>query len=208
MTSNTVRDDIQMTAYDNLFDPNGVPLPFDGPWVSEEPATKIADRYEGWDPDLMELLRAPKVASRWAIHVVHSLPTFVADRVCLIGDAAHAMTPHQGLGGNQGIEDAYVLARLLINANTNISNLPDVLGIYDSIRRPFSQDVARRSLATGLMYGFLDSKYRGTSLDVMGVELINSCRWLLEGDGADEEWLKAQSMLAALPSSLRSSDSV
>ena len=197
-----------MTAYDNLFDPKGLPLPFEGPWVSEIPAPKIAERYEGWDPDLMELLRVPKVASRWAIHVVHSLPTFVADRVCLIGDAAHAMTPHQGLGGNQGIEDAYVLARLLVSANANTSNLPDVLGIYDSIRRPFSQDVARRSLATGLMYGFLDSKYRGTSLEAMGVELINSCRWLLDGDGASEEWRKAQSMLDALPSSLSSSEHV
>ena len=197
-----------MTAYDNLFDPNGQPLPFDGPWVSEVPATKIAERYEGWDPDLTELLRAPKVASRWAIHVVPSLPTFVADRVCLIGDAAHAMTPHQGLGGNQGIEDAYLLARLLIDATTTISNLPDVLGIYNSIRLPFSQDVARRSLATGLMYGFLDSKYGGRSLEVMGVDLIDSCRWLLDGDGAHEEWLKARSMLAALPSSLTSSESV
>ena len=197
-----------MTAYDNLFDLNGQPVPFDGPWVSEVPATKIAERYEGWDPDLVELLRAPKIASRWAIHVVHSLPTFVADRVCLIGDAAHAMTPHQGLGGNQGIEDAYILARLLVHANTTPSNLPDVLGIYDSIRRPLSQDAARRSLATGLMYGFLDSKYRGTSLEVMGEELINSCGWLLDEDGAYKEWLKAQSMLAALPSSPSSSESL
>ena len=197
-----------MTAYDNVFNSEGLPLPFDGPWVSEVSATKIAERYEGWDPDLMQLLRVPKAASRWAIHVVHSLPTFVTDRVCLIGDAAHAMTPHQGLGGNQGIEDAYILARLLIHANTTTSNLSDVLGIYDSIRRPASQDAARRSLATGLMYGFLDPKYRGTSLEVMGEELVNSCGWLLDGGGAYEEWLKAQSMLVALPSSLSSSRSV
>ena len=208
MTSNTVRDNIQITAYDNVFDPEGRPPLFDGPWLAEVPATEIAERYEGWEPDLVSLLRMPKVASRWAIHVVHSLPTFVADRVCLIGDAAHAMAPHQGLGGNQGIEDAYLLAQLLVHPRTTASNKPAALRIYDSIRRPFSQDVAQRSLTCGLMYGFLDSVYRGTSLQAMGEELITSCRWLTHGDGAVGEWMKAQSMLAALPSPTEESESL
>lgn len=33
--------------------------------------------------------------------------------VCLLGDAAHATTPNMGQGAGQGIEDAYVLAKLL-----------------------------------------------------------------------------------------------
>ena len=32
-------------------------------------------------------------------------------RVCLIGDAAHSMTPNMGQGGGQAVEDAYVLAK-------------------------------------------------------------------------------------------------
>jgi len=35
------------------------------------------------------------------------------NRICLIGDAAHAATPNMGQGGAQAIEDAYYLARLL-----------------------------------------------------------------------------------------------
>jgi 2-polyprenyl-6-methoxyphenol hydroxylase-like FAD-dependent oxidoreductase len=40
-------------------------------------------------------------------------PDWYRDRVVIIGDAAHAMTPHLGQGAAQAIEDAVVLARLL-----------------------------------------------------------------------------------------------
>lgn len=199
VTSNTVRDEIQMTAYDNVFDANGLPAPFNGPWVTEVPAAKIAERYDGWEPDLVGLLQVPKIASRWAVHVVHPLPTFVSDRVCLIGDAAHAMTPHQGLGGGQGIEDAYILAQLLAHSQTTAANLPEVLKIYDFIRRPSSQEVARQSFANGLLYGFLNPKHCDASLMEVGEEVATSCRWLLESDGAKTEWAKAESLLATLP---------
>jgi 2-polyprenyl-6-methoxyphenol hydroxylase-like FAD-dependent oxidoreductase len=36
------------------------------------------------------------------------------DRVCLIGDAAHATTPNMGQGACQAIEDAYLLGKLLV----------------------------------------------------------------------------------------------
>lgn len=41
------------------------------------------------------------------------LPNFAFNRVLLMGDAAHAMTPNLGQGACQAIEDAVVLARLL-----------------------------------------------------------------------------------------------
>lgn len=205
VTSNTDRELIYITAYDNVFDAKGLPLPFDGPWVTQVPPAEIAERFAGWESDLVSLLGAPKVASRWAIHVVHPLPTFVADRVCLIGDAAHAMTPHQGLGGGQGIEDAYILARLIAHPQATATNLPDVLRIYDSIRRPFSQEVARRSFTVGLIYGFLDPNSREVPLKQTGEEFIASCRWLLEGDGVEKEWMNAQSALATLPSCIAKS---
>ncbi|PSN70276.1 FAD/NAD(P)-binding domain-containing protein [Corynespora cassiicola Philippines] len=198
ITSNTVRDEIQMTAYDNVFDADGVAPSFNGPWVAEVPAAQIAERYADWEEDLVNLLRVPKTASRWAIHVVTPLPTFVADRVCLIGDAAHAMTPHQGLGGGQGIEDAYILARLLQNPLTTASVLPQVLKIYDSIRRPASQTVANQSFTNGLTYGFLNTRFCGAKLTEIGEEVIKSCFWLLEDEGAEKEWLKANSQFNAL----------
>ncbi|EIN04107.1 hypothetical protein PUNSTDRAFT_138838 [Punctularia strigosozonata HHB-11173 SS5] len=78
--------------------------------------------------------------SRWAIHTVNDLPSYTSSRkVLLIGDAAHAMNPHQGSGAGQGVEDGYLLAHLLAHPG---AALPDVLRVYDSARRPTSQRVA------------------------------------------------------------------
>ena len=193
-----------MTAYNNIFDEKGLPIPLalGEPWVAEVPAAEIAKLYEGWESDLVSLLGVPKVASRWAIHIVQHLPTFVADRVCLIGDAAHGMTPHVGLGANSGIEDAYILARLLAHPRTTTSNLSGVLAIYDSIRRPVTQRVAQQSLAYGLTYASLDLVHGEASLKALGDEIIASSRWIIQGDRPETDWVKAQSMLLALPSSV------
>ncbi len=40
------------------------------------------------------------------------------DRVCLIGDAAHATTPNMGQGACQAIEDAYILGKLFGEGKT------------------------------------------------------------------------------------------
>lgn len=56
-----------------------------------------------------ELLRGP-------IHDVPSLPAWWKDRVLLIGDAAHATSPHAGQGASLALEDAMELAKLLRNA--------------------------------------------------------------------------------------------
>jgi salicylate hydroxylase len=185
-----------MTAYDNVFDENGIPPTFDGPWVTEVPASQIAQRFAGWEPDLTNLLSIPNVASRWAVHIVAPLPTFAMNRVCLIGDAAHAMTPHQGLGGGQGIEDAYILARLFAYSGMTVSALPHVLSIYDFIRRPASQMVARQSLVNGLTYGFFSTAVGDSSLTEIGRDVVTSCCWLLEDRGAEKECLKAEAALS------------
>lgn len=44
---------------------------------------------------------------------IPSLPSWSKGRVALIGDAAHAVTPHSGQGGSMALEDALVLAACL-----------------------------------------------------------------------------------------------
>lgn len=172
--------------------------PLSDPWVLDVSANDVADCYQDWEPDLVSLLRSTDTASRWAIHVTQPLPYCVCGPVALIGDAAHAMTPHQGLGGGQGIEDAYVLWRVLADPTTSRSNLAEVLKVYNDVRLPFAQKIAARSLANGLMYGFLLPEYDGVSLDVVGRDLGASCEWLMEDDGCEAEWVRAEVMLRKL----------
>jgi len=82
------------------------------------------------------------------------LPTYVDDKVALLGDAAHGMTPHQGAGAGQAIEDAYVLAEILGNNATGLDNIERALQAYDYIRRPLASHVLQGSRDACRMYEF------------------------------------------------------
>lgn len=52
----------------------------------------------------------------------------------LIGDAAHAMTPHQGQGGTQSIEDAEAF-QLFNTPDVGREAISDILQKFDRVRR-------------------------------------------------------------------------
>jgi salicylate hydroxylase len=83
-------------------------------------------------------------------------PTYVKVRVCIAGDAAHAMTPWKGSGAATALEDAVILGPLFEQIR-----LPDeveqVLKTYDTVRRPRSQRIAESSRQTGrILSGIAD----------------------------------------------------
>ncbi|WP_455132610.1 FAD-dependent monooxygenase [Microbacterium aurum] len=75
---------------------------------------ELLRRFGGWHDPIPGLLAAadPAAVLRHDIQELPPLKTFVADRIALLGDAAHAMTPTLGQGACQAIEDAVVLARV------------------------------------------------------------------------------------------------
>ncbi|KAL4246567.1 FAD/NAD(P)-binding domain superfamily protein [Abortiporus biennis] len=91
--------------------------PFIGSWVSECTVDEVQRCYADWEPEVRQLLSCMEKSSlpptKWAIHESKTLPFWTRGRVVLLGDAAHSMTPHQGAGAGQAIEDAYVLSSLL-----------------------------------------------------------------------------------------------
>jgi len=66
-------------------------------------------------------------------------------RVVLIGDAAHASTPHLAAGAGMGVEDAVVLAEELHRA----SSLPQALGAFQQRRFPRCRLVVENSVRLG-----------------------------------------------------------
>lgn len=105
------------------------------------------------------------------------------------------MLPHQGAGVGQAFEDGVVLATILAHASVTPTNLPAALAIYDTIRRPFSQDVQRRSDWNGITYQLrragsgwedvseADSRaghYPCERLDVIADEVRAQMRWQFE----------------------------
>jgi 2-polyprenyl-6-methoxyphenol hydroxylase-like FAD-dependent oxidoreductase len=78
------------------------------------------------------------------IHDLPPLPSYVAGRVALLGDAAHAMSPDRGQGAGQSLEDATVLAAALAEAD-----VPTALARYDAERRLRTQATVRDASSAG-----------------------------------------------------------
>jgi len=127
---------------------------FDGPWVGPSDTSQFAGMFAHWEPEVQALINCVDRTLRWAVHTVKPLRSFVSGNTVLIGDAAHAMTPHQGSGAGQAIEDAYILATVLGHRSTTRENLPRALRIFDEIRRPAATGVAEASRMNGRYFSF------------------------------------------------------
>ncbi|KAJ7595686.1 hypothetical protein C8J56DRAFT_1042772 [Mycena floridula] len=124
---------------------------YDGPWSGDADVSEVmaVTDFSSWSPKMQTLLKSAKKFTKWVVHALKPLPSFGQGQIALLGDAAHAMHSTQGAGGGQGIEDAYLLAALLGHLRATKANIPQILEIYDSIRRPFAADIARRSAQNG-----------------------------------------------------------
>lgn len=108
-------------------------------WMEECAVSDAVDAFAGWHPAVTEMVGATDIGARWALHDLAPLTRWHTGRVVLMGDAAHAMVPHQGQGANQTIEDAIVLADCLADVET-ATDLAPALHRYTARRR-------RRTLA-------------------------------------------------------------
>jgi 2-polyprenyl-6-methoxyphenol hydroxylase-like FAD-dependent oxidoreductase len=106
---------------------------------------ELARRFGSWHAPVPQLIEAVDPAAVLRNDVYEAsvpLPAYHRGRVALLGDAAHAMTPHLGQGGNQAIEDAVVLAH---HAPPGAADLPG----YTLARLRRTTEVVRRSRQAG-----------------------------------------------------------
>jgi 2-polyprenyl-6-methoxyphenol hydroxylase-like FAD-dependent oxidoreductase len=86
----------------------------------EDPRPQLRARFAAWHAPIDRLIAAtpPDQIQRTDIFDRPPIDSWVHDRVALLGDAAHPMTPNLGQGGGQAIEDAVVLADALAHEPT------------------------------------------------------------------------------------------
>lgn len=93
----------------------------DDGWTTPADPEELRQVYAGWCPDAQRLIEAAcrQPMFKWALNARQPLASWIIeDKVTLIGDAAHAMTPFLGHGAACGIEDAIVLARAIDAADS------------------------------------------------------------------------------------------
>ncbi|MEV8044741.1 FAD-dependent monooxygenase [Streptomyces griseoluteus] len=112
---------------------------FGSPALHGTPREQARERAEfldttGWNPVLPALVESTpddKILYN-QIMLVPPLSRWVSNRVALVGDAAHALSPHITAGASLGVEDALLLARLLARAE----EVPSALAAYERDRLP------------------------------------------------------------------------
>ncbi|MFE9774589.1 FAD-dependent monooxygenase [Streptomyces sp. NPDC005931] len=150
---------------------------------------ELLRRYGDWHdpiPAVLAAVRPEDVLRHDVHHITRPLPAFHRGRVALVGDAAHAMPPTLGQGGNQAVEDAVTLA-----------HHAEDLAAYTAARLPRTTAIARKAVRVArlnMMTGRLGIAVRDTALTALskaGPALV------LRGFDGIADWRPPQSPYAS-----------
>jgi len=113
-------------------------------WLAEGRTEDALAEYDGWHSTIRKIIAETPKILRQALYDREPLPDWQVGRVVLMGDAAHPMMPFYAQGGAQSIEDAYVLAGCIAEAE---GRPLDALARFVRMRQPrtaWMQGLARR----------------------------------------------------------------
>lgn len=107
---------------------------------------KLLDLHRHDHAPIPEIIRCTQSRIvRYPIYEMPVLQSWYEERVCLAGDAAHAMGPHTGQGASMALEDALVLAKCL----RDIGDVQRALATYQSARKERVEFVVKETRRTG-----------------------------------------------------------
>ena len=99
--------------------------------------------YAGFNPRVCAVLDACPTVHKWALVEREPMPRWSGDRVTLLGDACHPMTPYMAQGASTSIEDAAVLSRVL--SDISPTDINKALDVYENARKPRTARIQRIS---------------------------------------------------------------
>ncbi len=130
-------------------------------WTIPALRSDLEATYEGWAPEIQAMIAAVPEGRcyKWAINARQPLSTWIKDdKVALLGDAAHAMTPFMGQGAACAIEDAIVLSRALAASGS----IGEALTRYMAARHERATFIQQESNANADRLQTTNTEYFGT----------------------------------------------
>ncbi|MFD9907279.1 FAD-dependent monooxygenase [Streptomyces sp. NPDC059063] len=119
----------------------------EGTRAHDNEKAELVRRFSDWHdpiPAILAAARPEDVLRNDVRHMARPLAAHHRGRVALIGDAAHAMAPTLGQGGNQAIEDAVVLAHHAAPRGDLFAGL----AAYSAVRVPRTSTIVRQAART------------------------------------------------------------
>lgn len=154
----------------------------------------LAD-YSNWSSAVQSIIAAMQKPDIWALFNHAPARTYFQPRpyICLVGDAAHASTPHQGAGAGMCVEDAYILGELL-GETTRAQDLEKAFRAYDEVRRPRTLKLVETSRQGAMVYEFEGTE--GDDLEAIERNVKARMGWIWDAD-ISQDLEKARSTLRA-----------
>jgi salicylate hydroxylase len=161
-------------------------------WMVPMKREDMEKDFEDWGQDVKRVLSLMEKTDLWALFDHPAADTYYKGRMCVLGDSAHASTPHQGAGAGMALEDAYVLSSLLGQAK-NVEEIEEAFRVYDVTRRPRTQRLVTTSRKGGETYD-LENKDVGDDVQKLKRDLDDRQRWIWNHD-LENDMVKATEMM-------------
>ncbi len=149
-------------------------------WIVKSTTEDILQDFEGWSDPVKRLLKMVRKPDKWALFEHPAASTYVGlgGKVLLLGDCAHASSPHCGAGAGIAIEDAALLVALVGKVLCK-EELKRAFKNYNEERRERTQRLVRKSRETGLLYDF-ELEGVGDDLERLAADTKERYRWVWE----------------------------
>lgn len=109
-------------------------------WNNSGDSESLQTLFAGWNREIVSMLERISWQS-WPLYEVRDTCFRAGSKTVLIGDAAHAMTPHAAQGAAMAIEDACALAACFEKAGGDVEK---TLAAFTALRTPRIARVRRR----------------------------------------------------------------
>ncbi|KAI9734836.1 MAG: hypothetical protein M1834_001915 [Cirrosporium novae-zelandiae] len=119
--------------------------------------SEMREFFKNWDPKLRALLDLVQDTSKWRLQNSVELHSWShpGGKFTMLGDAVHATLPYLAQGAAQAVEDGAVLG-LLLGRIQHSSQIPDILTIYEFMRKPRTTRVVKGSTNLRDIFHFPD----------------------------------------------------